>query len=117
MVTRIVRRNFLYLRREPMAPTTAAAGASAGTNLAATGRTRSATGRMRLMAGMNLFLMKFFWWGASELKSIFLVCGVLGVKGGYAIAEYNNMGDMRPPLKPPTQQTHFKGVRGDACPP
>ena len=82
MVTRIVRRNFLYLRREPMAPTTAAAGASAGTNLAATGRTRSATGRMRLMAGMNLFLMKFFWWGASELKSIFLVGGVLGVKGG-----------------------------------
>ena len=78
----IVRRNFLYLRREPMAPTTAAAGASAGTNLAATGRTRSATGRMRLMAGMTLFLMKFFWWGASELKSIFFGVWCVGVQRG-----------------------------------
>ena len=63
---------FLYLRREPMAPSTAAAGASAGTNRAATGRTRSATGRTRLMAGTSLFLRKFFGWGASELKSILL---------------------------------------------
>ena len=63
-----------------MAPTTAAAGASAGTNRAATGRTRSATGRTRLMAGTSLFLRKFFGWG---LKSILLggrVCW--GQRGG-----------------------------------
>ena len=60
MITRIVRSNLLYLLREPMAPTMAAAGASAGTNLAARGRTRSATGKIFLTAGKRFFLMKFF---------------------------------------------------------
>ena len=68
-----------------MAPTTVAAGASAGTNRAATGRTRWATGRTRLMAGTSLFLRKFFGWGASELKSILLGGRVCWVQRGVII--------------------------------
>ena len=96
-----------YLRRDPMAPTTAAAGASAGTNVAATGRTRSTTGKIFLTAGTTFFLRKFFCSGSAALKSILFVKGVKGQRGGYTICRYYNMGDMRQgtsraePLCPP----------------
>ena len=54
-----------FLLREPMAPTTTAAGARAGTNVAATGRMRSATGNAFLTAGMIFLLMKVLCLGAS----------------------------------------------------
>ena len=93
-----------YLRRDPMAPTTAAAGASAGTNVAATGRTRSTTGKIFLTAGKTFFLRKFFCSGSAALKSILFVKVVKGQRGGYAIYIYYNMGDMRPPSTPPPIQ-------------
>jgi len=76
----------VHLLREPIAPTTAAAGASAGTNVATAGRTRSATGKMRLTAGRSFLLKKPFCWGALELKSILLIWRVgIGVKDGVII--------------------------------
>jgi hypothetical protein len=44
-----------------MAPTTAATGRSAGTNVAATGRTLLAIGIAFITAGKAFFVRKFFW--------------------------------------------------------
>lgn len=81
----IINRVRNYLLREPMAPTTVAAGARAGTNVAATGRMRSATGSTFLSAGTTFFFKKFFCSGASvALKSI----SIFVKGGGYAIRIY-----------------------------
>jgi len=75
-----------YLRRELTAPTIAATGRRAGTNVAATGRILFATGRAFITVGKAFLVNQFFWSGAEEEK----VRGVFISKTGYTIREYYN---------------------------
>lgn len=87
----IIKCVYNYFLREPMAPTTVAAGARAGTNVAATGRTRSATGSTFLIAGTTFFLMKFFWCGAAvalKFSSIFFKGGVYAMHLYYIFSSF-----------------------------